>query len=172
MPCTIVDTPGASDATSYIDVTDATTYFAARLYTETWDDADPEDQCKALKMATRMLDQNYEWNGTTVNSDQALLWPRTGVTGPNGYLEPSDAIPTRIAQATAELAMSLLAADRTAESEEAAKGISQVVAGSVSVSFRGGAPISRPIPDVVAQMVAIYGIKKSGGAGAVTLRRA
>lgn len=172
MSCDIVATAGSATATAYTTIADASAYFSGRLYTETWDDADEADQCKALKQATKMLDWNYEWNGSTASSDQALLWPRAGVTGPDGFLEASDEIPVRIAEGTAELAMALLAADRTAESEEAVKGISQVTAGSVSVSFRGGAAISRPIPDNVHQIVGFYGTKKTGGAGAVTLRRA
>ena len=42
---------------TYISTDDATTYFAGRLYSEFWSIATTDEQESALRMATRMLDQ-------------------------------------------------------------------------------------------------------------------
>jgi predicted NBD/HSP70 family sugar kinase len=169
----LIDTPGAADANTYSSVADADAYHAAHLYPETWDDADTDDRERALQMATRLLDQWFEWNGAAVGSVQALLWPRVGVVGPNGYAEPSDAIPARVRDATAELARQLLTTDRTADSDVESQGIKKVKAGSVEVEF-SGAGGAKPIPDaVLGFLVPWYGrVKGRSGSGAVTLKRA
>src|SRR5262245_40871921 len=123
-------------------------------------------------MATRLLDEGFDWQGFVVSSDQALLWPRTGVVAPNGYLEPSDAIPVRVVQATSELARQLLVGgDRTADSDVETQKLKRVKAGSVEVEFGSGVT-GKPIPDAVAALVGVYGKKTSPSGGAVTVLRA
>ena len=172
MACDIVTTVGSASADGYADISDADSYHAAHTALDTWDAYSDEDQCRALKMATRLLDYWYDWNGVAVNSTQALLWPRTGTYGPNGYLEPSDAIPTRIVHATCELARQLLAAatDRTADSELETSGVKSLQAGSVALEFRSVS--AKVIPDAVAVMVSPYGTPRSrtGSASHVILR--
>lgn len=171
MACSIVTTVGSATANSYISIADADTYHETHISPETWDNATTDEKCRALQTATRMLDQWFDWHGSPVGSTQALLWPRVGAVGPNGYELASDAIPTLIEQATAELARQLLDADRTADSDVETQGLSQLTAGSVSMTFRGVS--AKPIPDAVLTMVSPLGAKRSrsGAAGAVTMRR-
>lgn len=171
MACTIVATAGSASATSYATIAQGDTYHETHLYADDWVDAGDDEKCKALQMATRMLDQQYEWIGSVSSSDQALLWPRSGVVGPNGYLEANDEIPIRIVQATAELARQLIAGDRTVDSDIETQGIKSVNAGDVAVEF-SGAGVAKPIPDSVNAMVSCYGVKTGGSGGTVTLRRA
>jgi hypothetical protein len=100
---TIIATAGAVDANSYITLEDAQAYFANRVYTDLWDEAD--DQSKALITATQRLDQEG-FMGKRASTTQALKWPRTGVYS-DGILLASDVIPQKVKDATCELALSL-----------------------------------------------------------------
>lgn len=170
MACTIDTTIGGSTANSYISSADADTYHERHIAHETWDDADTDDKCRSLQTASRLLDQWYEWIGVACTSSQALLWPRLGAIGPNGYLLASDAIPVAIANATAELARQLLDEDRTKDSDIERQGLKSLTAGSVAMTF-GSVASSKPIPDAVMAMVSAYGTIRSKVGGAVTLRR-
>lgn len=169
MACSITATAGSASANSYITSADADTYFETRLYADDWDNADADTKCRALQMATRMLDQWFDWQGSPVGSTQALLWPRVGAVGPNGYELASDSIPDLIANATAEQALALIQGNRAADSDVEAQGISQLKAGSVSLSFRGAQ--AKPIPDAVQAMVSPLGTLRSRSGGTVSMRR-
>jgi hypothetical protein len=170
MACTIDTTISGASANSYCSIADADSYHETHPYATTWENADSDQKCRALQTATRLLDQWYEWQGIVADSAQRLLWPRIGVTGPHGYLEPSDAIPERIEQATAELARQLLDADRTVDSDLEAQGITALKAGSVELSFSGMAK-THVIPNAVAAFVGVYGREASRSGGAVTIQR-
>lgn len=169
MACSITATAGSASANSYITIADADTYFEARLYVDDWTSADDDTKCRALQMATRMLDQWFDWQGSPVGSTQALLWPRVAAVGPNGYELASDSIPDLIAHATAEQALALMQANRAADSDVEAQGITQLTAGSVSLSFRS--PMAKPIPDAVQAMVGVLGTLRGRSGGTVSLRR-
>jgi len=171
MACTIDDTVGGADANSYCSIADADSYHETHPYATTWEDAETDSKCRALQTATRLLDQWYEWTGIVVTSEQRLLWPRADVIGPNGYVIPTNAIPERVVQATAELARLLLVADRTAESDVASQGITGLTAGAIALTFSGTAT-PKVIPDSVAAFVGVFGRDRSRSGGAVTLRRA
>src|SRR5678815_2217292 len=113
MACTIVATAGSASATSYATIQEGDTYHETHLYADDWTDTDDDSKCKALQMATRLLDQWFEWDGFVSSTDQALRWPRSGVTGPNGYLEADDETPSRIRDGCIELARQLIAENRT-----------------------------------------------------------
>lgn len=171
MACSIDVTVGGASANSYCSIAQGDTYHETHITPDTWDDADDDEKCRALQTATRMLDQWFEWNGSAVGNTQALLWPRVGVTGPNGYLIASDAIPVLLRNATAELARQLLDEDRTKDSDIEAKGLKSLTTGSVSMTFASVS--AKPIPDAVAVMVSpLLGVKRGPSGGAVTLRRA
>lgn len=171
MACTIDSTVGGANANSYSSIADADSYHETHLYASDWEDADTDDKCRALQMATRLLDQRFEWNGVAVGSTQALLWPRVAATYPNGHPIPSDIVPTAVKHATAELARQLIADDRTADSDTEAKGIKAMTVGSISMEFRSVA--AKPIPDsVTGFLVPYYGRLVAVGGGAVTLLRA
>lgn len=172
MALTLVATAGSASANTYCTRADATTYHEGRLYSDDWNDADTTDQDAALVMATRLLDQWFDWQGSAVDSTQALKWPRTGVLGPTGYQLASNAIPAEIRDATAELARCLIAEDRTKDSDIETQGISSLKAGSVELSFTARAA-AKVIPDSVLGFIsARLGVKRGRSGGAVTLQRA
>lgn len=169
MAVTIVATVAGADANSYLELDDADAYHDAHPYAETWDAASADQKNRALVTATRLLDTSYTWKGSVVGSTQALLWPRVGVVGPNGYEEAHNAIPVRIMNATAELARQLLDEDRTADSEVEAKGLTELTVGSIGMKFRSAS--SKPIPDAVEALVKPY-VLVSNRFGPITVQRA
>lgn len=168
-------TVGGTTATSYATLAQAQDYIDTLVpstLADPWNDGGEEDQQKALMMATRLLDTWFDWFGFVNATDQALLWPRDGVTGQNGYELPTDEIPQRIVEATTELARQLLAGDRLSDSDIESNKLRALKAGPVELEF-GGSVMAKPIPDAVMVMASIYGTLRSRyGVGTVHLYRA
>lgn len=83
--------------TPYLTVDDAQMYFDDRLNTSPWDDSSDIDKLKALKQATRLIN-NLRFIGYKTDVSQDNEFPRGG-----------DALPPRVIQeATCELALQLL----------------------------------------------------------------
>jgi hypothetical protein len=92
--------------TPYADQTYAIAYFADRLHTDAWDDAQSTDQVKALKTATRLIDNlNYAGEKHDETVDAVTLQPNQLNQFPRG----SDTlVPDAVINACCELALSLL----------------------------------------------------------------
>lgn len=167
----LIVTPGAPDANSYCSLAQAAAYHEGHLDQATWDDADPADQERALRQATRMLDVYVTWDGHAVSTSQALAWPRYGAYSRNGYLLPHTAIPTDVVNATAELARHLLATEPS--SGEADTGaVTKIQAGPVVLEFGDRAPVGT-IPESVAMLVRHLGtVSGTRGGGNVPVTRA
>lgn len=167
MPITIIATPGAANANSFLTLAEAQAYWDTRLFTDDWDNC--PDQNAALVLATRTLtsmlarrsdyfedEKNFKyihifptWTGQPATTTQKLPWPRTGMFDVNGNVIASTVVPDEIKNATAELAGQMSKADRLLDNDAAAQGISSVRAGSVSVSFSGKGPVLKALPDIV-----------------------
>ena len=78
-------------------------------------------------MATRLIDAEYQFNGTRTTAGQSLQWPRAKCPEPDNVHVPIsvllpipydyveyDKVPKAVVQATCEMARELLIADRTA----------------------------------------------------------
>jgi len=95
---------------SYATVAEADTYFKDRLDVEAWISAEPTQKAQALVTATSLID-TLNWTGVAVSETQPLAFPRSGV-----FFDPrlgmdiefNDSVPSRIIQATFELAYHLL----------------------------------------------------------------
>lgn len=83
--------------TAYADETYGNTYFAERLNSDAWDDATSANRVKALKQATRAID-NQNYTGLKNDEAQENQFPRGDDT----------VVPDVILQATCELALALL----------------------------------------------------------------
>jgi hypothetical protein len=168
---TLVATAGAANANSYATVAEATTYHDMHLYGSDWSNSDTGTKTKALQMATRLLDNWFDWAGVTATDAQALLWPRVGAIAKSGYTLDSDAIQVPIRDATSELARQLIAGDRSADNQTEVQGLKSLTAGSVSLTFQSVA--SKPIPDAVMALVGPLGaIRGRSGSGGVRMFRA
>jgi hypothetical protein len=139
---------------SYCTKADADTYFAARLHSTVWSDADIGDQNIALVMSTRLIDTSFIFEGGPVTIGQLKQWPRLGLFGPTGEVVDYT-IPTLLKEATAELAMDLLGTDRTLDSDS--DNLASLSLGSVSLNFKDKQTTRKPIPDRVVEMLHLWG---------------
>lgn len=154
----IEDGTGKSNANSYISEADADAYFEKHLYATDW--TGTSNEVAALQMATRLIDDYFEFEGKKVNDTQALEFPRFDITDRSGFLIQSTTIPTDLKDATAELAKWLISSDRTADAE--GKGFDNLRVGSLSMT-PNTADKATVLPDVVIKMIAPFG-KPIGGA--------
>lgn len=116
---TVIATPGAANATSYLTVAEADAYLDARPNVAAWTGASADARARAVITATRLLSP-LPWRGSRTTAAQALAWPRadcpnpdapwgvSGVTGDEWIYYASDVIPQRVKDACAELALELL----------------------------------------------------------------
>ena len=140
MASAVVVTPGDGSANSYCSRAVANTYHENRLHAATWLDADDGTKDAALLMATRVLDQQFAWEGVrTGPSTQMLEWPRAGLLNDEGDLAlDASTIPTRLQDATAEFARLLIETDTTVASGVAGGAITSLKAGSVKIDYASG----------------------------------
>jgi hypothetical protein len=93
---------------SYITLTDANTYFAARLNSEAWEDASTADQQKALYTATRAID-NLRFTGIKSDLYNQLVLGQSFVAQPLEFpRNGSTVIPEGIKNACCECAVAFL----------------------------------------------------------------
>jgi len=100
----------AKGTNSYVTREEANTHFTDRLDVAAWTSAPDAQKDQALVTATKILD-NLSWTGTAISDSQALAFPRSGT-----YYDPKlghvatlpETVPTRITNATFELAYHLL----------------------------------------------------------------
>lgn len=146
-------TAGGSSADSYTTVAESDTYHDNHLYATDWTGATTANQEKALKMATRILDEKIDWSGSKSTSSQALAWGRTGVED-DGYSVSSSIIPNPIKNATSEFARHLLGSDLTGDAQ--GKGLDSLAVGSITLSF-DKTDTAGVIPSIVQEMLRGWG---------------
>lgn len=180
MPTLIPETgAGLSTANTYVSLADATTFFAAHLYTTDWDALTEAQQQSALIMATRAIDHGWQFNGYKTNSAQALQWPRYGCRNPDteGFLRVNfpqpefdyDVVPQIVKDATCEMARFLAGEDRTTDPD--GRGVKSVsVFEGVAVEFDMAK--RQLIPDYVAEILSKVGRRIGGSSGQIKLSRA
>lgn len=112
MAVAVIAVPSADNANSYIDVAAFDAYCNDRLNATAGTSATEDDKGRAVIEATRELDVLL-WHGRRKTDTQSLSWPRQGVKNPDaphGADFPSNVIPKRVQEATAELALQFLKA--------------------------------------------------------------
>ena len=152
MASALVVAPGDASANSYCSRAVADTYHEDRLHADTWADASDETKDAALLMATRVIDQQFAWEGFRTNpGTQRLEWPRDGLLNDEGDVALSSAtIPERLQFATAEFARLLIDSDTTVASGVAGGAITSLKAGSVKIDYAEGVVAQTDlIPDAV-----------------------
>ena len=145
---TIVETVGATNANSYVSLSEAEDYMETRLHKTAWEDAGSGEKEAALIWAGRIIDRTIRFNGTKVSSTQSMAWPRAGLTDGSGYEVSQTAIPVIIKDLQIEMAFLLLSSDRTAENEAGAAGLTSLRAGPVSLSFKDEITVKQ-VPDTL-----------------------
>lgn len=116
---TLIATPGAVDANSYITLAEMEIIIHQRPHHDSWDNivGSSADDIKkaALVWATKILDE-LNWIGSIVSETQALRWPRDSIYDLDNRLLANDEIPYNLKLATSELAFALNAEDRLSDS--------------------------------------------------------
>lgn len=129
---------GASDATSYVSLTDANSYFSDRSNT-TWSAATDAAKQSSLIKATQFLDAAQVWKGTRANETQSLKWPRIGVYDEDEYYIGETTIPQKLKDCTCEFA--LLDLGGTALITTYSKSVVQErIEGAVMVRYKESSP--------------------------------
>jgi hypothetical protein len=175
------DGTGKADANSYADLADANDYYAGHLYATAWTGAGDDQKAVALVMATRLVDAEYQFNGTRTTANQALQWPRAMCPEPDNVHVPIsvllpipydyvqyDTVPKAVIQATCEMARELLIADRT--TAPPGEGLKYQNVGGTQTGYDKSD--RRAVLSQVAQvMLAKYGSQISAKSGTVKLMR-
>ena len=175
------DGTGKADANSYASVADGDAYHAGHLYATAWTGATDDNKAVALVMATRLIDAEFQFNGTRTTAGQCLQWPRAMCPEPDNVHVPIsvllpipydyveyDKVPKAVVQATCEMARELLIADRT--TAPAGEGLKYYNAAGIQTGY--DKTDKRSVLSQVAQvMLAKYGSQISAKSGAVRLVR-
>jgi hypothetical protein len=183
MSLTIIkeDGTGRADANSYASVADGDAYHDGHLYATAWTGASADQKAVALVMASRLIDAEFQFNGTRTTAGQCLQWPRAMCPEPDNVHVPIsvllpipydyveyDKVPKAVVQATCEMARELLVTDRTVV--PAGEGLKYYNAAGVQTGY--DKTDKRPVLSQVAQvMLAKYGSQISAKSGTVRLVR-
>jgi len=146
-------TVSGADSDSYVTEAEANVYHTNHLYSSDWTSATTDTKEKALKMATRILDEKIEWEGIRGTSTQALAWGRVGMVY-DGYTVASDIVPVQIKNATAEFARNLISDDSTGDAD--GKGLSSLSVGGISLNFDKN-DTAGVLPSIVQEMLRGWG---------------
>jgi hypothetical protein len=151
---------GVEDANTYATREQANQYHEGRLHSSAWAGASNTTRDTALVMATRFLDGNVQWQGSRVDIDQALAWPRTGVVW-DGHAVKDDSLPRPVKDATCELARLLIGADLQADQD--ADNIKSMNLGqsALEIEFKDNSR-TRRIPLAIGELLQGLGATASG----------
>jgi hypothetical protein len=177
------DGSGLANANSYAAATDGDAYHDGHLYATAWTGATTGTKEKALVMATRLIDSQFQFNGWKRMTSQALQWPRRLCRNPDdldgviaglvllqGPFLDETKVPAVVLNATCEMARELLKADRTDDPD--GEGLQSIrIEGALTLDF--DAKDRQPaVTRLVQAMLSKFGEYLSQGGGVVRLVRA
>ncbi len=185
----IVETgEGLANSNTYASRATCDAFAESRLYSTAWTSATDANKDAALVQATRTIDQEIQFAGYRANELQALQWPRAECPDPDappvggygGMVHPrfssgqfvdSTIVPRAIVDACCELAIQMLAGDRTGDSQ--AEGVKRIdLAGAIEIEFKSGESAPLLIPRDVLNTLAKYGSAIGASSGIMKLTRA
>ena len=138
---TVIVTPGTSDAEAYADADTVAAYAAKYGKVFNAGAASADADCR---VGTKWLDATYgdRFPGCVTNADQALEFPRTGISY-RGVELPSDAIPQQIIDAQCEASIRNQASPGSlAPDIDRDSYIKSIQAGSVQIEYGGAVPLN------------------------------
>lgn len=137
MALIVEDGTGLTAAESYLAVSDADAYHAARGNT-TWASLDTTTKEQALRSAASYIDTIQRYKGFRLTQAQALEFPRTSCFDWSGF--PAEGVPARVKQACAELALRASGGSLYADLSRGGKVKSEAV-GPISTTYADDAPV-------------------------------
>lgn len=178
MALIVEDGTGKTDAESFISVSDATAYHAARGNAAWAALASDTVREQLLRKATDAMTQMFSgrWAGTRVSSTQALDWPRYNVPMKDGPANlphsygvpayyPSDTVPAAVARACAELALRAATGALVADGSQAVK---REKVGPLEVEYQDGSSDATNYRAIEGMLLPFF----RGNSGQVSLVRA
>ncbi len=165
------DGTGKLDANAYANAVDGDAFHDGHLYATAWAAATLANKEKALVMASRLIDGQFQFDGAKANDAQALQWPREDCHDPDadgGGTVASNVVPKSVIEATCEMARELLIADRTAS--HPGEGLKYQNVGTTQTGYDKSD--TRPVISRVAQgMLSKFGTLLNRKGGVVRLTR-
>lgn len=148
------------DANSYVDVGYFDDYAATNPFRSSMQAALPTESREILLVrASKYIDVTVKWNGTRVDQDSGLRWPRAGVYDADGFEISDDTIPPALKDATCELALYLMDEDWT--SPQGQRGFQQIQVDVIDIKMTDN--YVRPsLPDLVIDMLNALGSVNRG----------
>lgn len=95
--------PTSGTMNSYTSVSFADDYFVSRFNGAAWASFDEPTKFSLLVQATNLLD-TFAYGGLKTSKTQPLQWPRQGIYNDEGTPYSSSVVPTKMQQATCEMA--------------------------------------------------------------------
>ena len=160
----LVATVGGTSSNSYLTLAAAQLYMDTRPTVAEWTAATTNAQNQALISATFRLEQE-EYLGVITDRDQALKWPRSGLTDEDGRQYDDDDIPTPIERACCEVALALLK-DELTLGDIGLEGFENVQVGSLDVTPRANRQAGT-LPEQVKRFLRGLWVESSGISRAV-----
>ena len=144
MSLIVEDGTGKSNADAYVTLAECDAYHA-NLGNSDWlidaeDAANVAGRENAIKKATAFIDARYgnRFKGVKSTAEQALLFPRYGISDNDGYVLEN--VPIAVKRATCEAALRILVGiDLMPDLDRGGKVISETV-GPISTTYSSGAP--------------------------------
>lgn len=140
---------------TYIDLADAETYLEGSINTSAWDAKSTDEKNRLLVSATRYLDRQ-DWVGEKTSDVQALDWPRTGVTDPDGNAVDDSTVPQFILNAECELAAAMAADSSIQESSSTGSDVKRLKADTVEIEYFSTTIGGTRFPTIVQELVGFY----------------
>ena len=134
MSATVIATPEGPTSNAYATEAETTAYLETRPNSASWTDGSADDKARAVITATWLMESLLDYTGSITTLEQALNWPRSGVSDREGRYLDQDTVPALIKRAMAELALYLLVSDRLADPGVLGQGFSQAKLGSMEVT--------------------------------------
>lgn len=151
---------GDSDATSYCDVEFADDFIEAnQAQSADWLALTSGEKERFLVRSSKYLDRMVKWNGSRVDEDSGLRWPRSGVYDTDRFLIPDDAIPQALKEAVAEFATYLMQDDWTAP--QSTRGLKEIQVDVIDLKYDTDFKRTS-VPDVIIAMLDGLGQVKLG----------
>ena len=156
------------NANSYVSIATIDAWVLTNPHDTSWESLTEAQKNGYAVMACRVLNEQMDWDGRQINSDQALDLPRSGLTDKNGNYIDNDEIPVEVQNAQSEFARLLVITDSTGDSDLA--GLSELSIGPIKMKADNSSTPS-VLPDAVWQMVRAFGKKSIQKGGSRVIRK-
>lgn len=159
----VVETGDADpNANSYTSLEFADDYISTNAFVSAqWESLTDDEKEKYLVRASKYLDRLVKWNGTRVDDESGLRWPRSGVYDSDGFEIPDDQIPAVLQEAVCELA-SLLAAGTDWTQPQDGRGIKEIKVDVIDLKYDSNEAARATLPDYILTMLSDLGEVTSG----------